>query len=233
MTDIRIGLLEDDPDQSAVLKLWLEDAGYTVEVFPRGPEFIRAVQSLGFDLLILDWNLPEMSGFEVLEWIRGNVRWRIPVLFLTTRREESHVVSALAAGADDFVTKPAKHRELLARVNALARRSGLYQESMDKIIVGDIHFDKNLLEVTVAGKPVSLTRREFDLSYFLFSNIGKILSRKRLLNQVWNLGSDVTTRTVDTHISRVRSKLQLRPERGWQLVSVYHYGYRLEQVETG
>ncbi|MDX1461022.1 MAG: response regulator transcription factor [Xanthomonadales bacterium] len=230
MANISIGILEDDSDQAALLQAWLEEAGYGVCVCAEGPEFIRSMQSKGFDLLLLDWNLPEMSGLEVLEWVRGNLRTRVPVLFLTTRTEERHVVRALESGADDYVSKPARQRELLARISALARRSGLTTGESDELEVGGFMFDRRRRQVSLGDEVIRLTRREFDLAWFLFQNLSKILSREYLLRHIWNMSSAVNTRTVDTHISRIRSKLNLRPENGWQLSSVYHYGYRLERL---
>lgn len=232
MAKISIGVLEDDEDQSALLSLWLKEAGYEVHVCKNGPEFLRAVQSKGFDLMLLDWNLPGMTGFEVLEWVRTNIRVPVPVLFLTTRIEEQHIVSALNAGADDYLTKPAKPGELLARIAALARRSGLTDGQSDLLEVDHYVLDRKLKQVRHGDELVSLTRREFDLAWFLFNNLAKILSREYLLRNIWNMSAAVNTRTVDTHISRIRSKLGLRPENGWQLSSVYHYGYRLERLAT-
>lgn len=230
MATISIGILEDDVDQSDLLKLWLEDAGYAVEVSSGGPEFIRAIQNRGFDMLLLDWNLPEMSGLEVLEWVRRNMREQVPVLFLTTRTEEQHIVAALEAGADDYVCKPARHQELIARISALARRSGLTGKDSDFLEVDGFTLDRKLRVVRHGEDEITLTRREFDLAWFLFDNLAKILSREYLLRHIWNMSAAVNTRTVDTHISRIRSKLNLRPENGWQLSSVYHYGYRLERL---
>jgi DNA-binding response OmpR family regulator len=230
MTRIRIGILEDDPDQSALLALWLGDAGYATDVHDSGPEFVRAFKSRGFDLLLLDWNLPEMSGLEVLEWVRANDHSNTPVIFLTTRTEEDSIVQALAAGADDYVAKPASYRELLARVAALARRSGLADEQADVLEVEEFVLDRKTGKVSKDTELVPLTRREFDLAWFLFNNLDKILSREHLLRHIWNMSAAVNTRTVDTHVSRLRGKLGLRPENGWQLSSVYHYGYRLERL---
>lgn len=232
MSQISIGILEDDDDQSALLDLWLSDAGYDVDVYRTGPEFIRATQSRVFDLMLLDWNLPEMSGFEVLEWVRMNVRTRVPIIFLTTRTEEKHIVAALEAGADDYVTKPAKHQELVARVGALARRSGLLEEQPDVLEVDGFILDRKVGQVKKGEDLIALTRREFDLAWFLFNNLAKILSRDYLLRHIWNMSAAVNTRTVDTHVSRIRSKLGLRPDNGWQLSSVYHYGYRLERLNS-
>ena len=230
MGAILIGILEDDLDQSALLQVWLEDSGYKTRVFASGPEFIRAVQQEGFDLMMLDWNLPEMSGLEVLEWVRHNVREHVPVLFLTTRGEEQHVVAALEAGADDYITKPARQQELLARIRSLARRSGLVEPERDSIDMDGYHLDRKAVSMNMNGVDVMLTRREFELAWMLFDNLDKILSREYLLRNIWNIGAAVQSRTVDTHISRVRSKLNLRPENGWRLSSVYHYGYRLERI---
>lgn len=230
MGAILIGILEDDSDQSALLQVWLEDAGFETRVFASGPEFIRAVQQEGFDLMLLDWNLPEMSGLEVLKWVRHNVHDHVPVLFLTTRGEEQHVVAALEAGADDYVSKPARPQELVARIRSLARRSGLVEPERDSIEIDGYHLDRKALSICKEGQNVPMTRREFELTWMLFDNLDKILSREYLLRNIWNVGAAVQSRTVDTHVSRVRSKLNLRPENGWRLSSVYHYGYRLEQV---
>ena len=230
MDAILIGILEDDLDQSALLKVWLEDAGFKTRVFESGPEFIRATQQECFDLMLLDWNVPEMSGIEVLEWVRHNVHDHVPVLFLTTRGEEQHVVAALEAGADDYVSKPARPQELVARIRSLARRSGLTEPERSSIEIEGYCLDRKATSISIDGSDITLTRREFELAWMLFDNLDKILSREYLLRNIWNIGAAVQSRTVDTHISRIRSKLNLRPENGWRLSSVYHYGYRLEQV---
>ena len=232
MSQIRVGILEDDKDQSALLQLWLSDAGYDVAACADGPAFIRTAQSRGFDLMILDWMVPGMDGLEVLEWVRLNIHERVPVVFLTARGEEKQIVKALDAGADDYVTKPARSAELLARVGSLARRSGLTAEQPETLEIGEFVFDRKLDQVMKNGESVALTSREFKLAWFLFNNLSKILSRDYLLRHIWNINSAVNTRTVDTHISRIRSKLGLRPENGWKLSSVYHHGYRLEQIDT-
>lgn len=231
MSQISIGVLEDDKDQSALLQLWLSDAGYDAVVCADGQDFIRTAQSRGFDLMILDWMVPGMDGMEVLEWVRLNIPERVPVVFLTARGEEKQIVRALDAGADDYVTKPARCAELLARVGALARRSGLTAEQPETLEIGEFVLDHKLGQATMKGESVALTGREFKLAWFLFNNLSKILSRDYLLRHIWNINSAVNTRTVDTHVSRIRSKLKLRPENGWKLSSVYHHGYRLEQID--
>jgi len=232
MSQISIGILEDDRDQSDLLELWLGEAGYDVRSCGDGSDFIRTVQSRGFDLMILDWLVPKMDGLEVLEWVRLNIREQVPVVFLTTRGEEEQIVAALEAGADDYVTKPARRDELLARVTAVARRSGLTRKQPDTLTAGEFELDRKLSQVVKNGQVIVLTGREFELAWYLFTNLSKILSRDYLLKHIWNISSAVNTRTVDTHVSRLRSKLGLRPENGWKLSSVYHYGYRLEQLDS-
>lgn len=232
MSQISIGILEDDADQSALLELWLSDAGYDVAACADGSDFVRTAQSRGFDLMILDWMVPGMDGLEVLEWVRLHIRERVPVVFLTARGEEELIVKALDAGADDYVTKPARSSELLARVGALARRSGLGAEQLETLELGEFVLDRKLGQLTKGGEPIQLTGREFELAWLLFTNLSKIFSRDYLLRNIWNINSAVNTRTLDTHISRIRSKLGLRPENGWILSSVYQRGYRLEKIDT-
>jgi DNA-binding response OmpR family regulator len=232
MGQLSIGVLEDDKDQSDLLELWLTDAGYDVSTSSDGADFVRAAQSYGFDLMLLDWSVPKMDGLEVLKWVRQNMREPVPVIFLTIRGEEQQIVAALEAGADDYVTKPASHKELLARITALARRSGLADREPDKLEVGEFELTRSIGQVKKNGEVIALTGKEFELAWNLFTNLSRILTREYLLRNVWNVASNIHTRTVDTHISRVRSKLGLRPEDGWTLSSVYHHGYRLEKLDS-
>jgi DNA-binding response OmpR family regulator len=182
--------------------------------------------------MLLDWSVPKMDGLEVLKWVRQNMREPVPVIFLTIRGEEQQIVAALEAGADDYVTKPASQKELLARITALARRSGLADREPDKLEVGEFELTRSIGQVKKNGEVIALTGKEFELAWNLFTNLSRILTREYLLRNVWNVASNIHTRTVDTHISRVRSKLGLRPEDGWTLSSVYHHGYRLEKLDS-
>lgn len=228
---IRIGVLEDDQDQAEYYKTLLEDRGYQVTLCASGLVFVRLIQSKGFDVLILDRDVPVMNGLDVLKWARLNLHGNIPILFLTAAAGEDNIVEALEAGADDYLTKPVAANEFLARVAAVTRRAGLGELKPTKLELGEYFFDLKLRQCFRAGKLVKLTNREFELAFFLFENLGKILSREYLLNQVWSISTTVNTRTVDTHISRLRSKLNLNPENNMRLSSVYHFGYRLEQLE--
>lgn len=223
----RIGLLEDDPDQSRILTHWLNAAGYQVKVYPDAESFRSGYLHGSADLLILDWNLPEESGLSVLRWLRasGSV---LPVLFLTARHDEADVVVALQEGADDYVGKPARHDELLARVKALLRRTAQNRSEEDDIAPYRIDVMRRRIERD--GQEITLTDREFDLALFLFRRHGRVISRETLLEHIWNISGEAPTRTVDTHVSRLRKKLELSGEHGWRLSAVYQHGYRLERA---
>ncbi len=226
-----VGILEDDPDQSQVISDWLTQAGNTCHVYADGTQLLRGLKSQGFELLLLDWQVPGMDGIEVLNWVRSNLSWSIPVIFTTVLDQEQEIVAALQAGADDYLIKPLSRPILLARMQAVARRSGLEAiPAQGNLEIGRYEFDRKTGLCRRSGEVIELTKREFDLAMFFFSNIGRILSRELLLQHVWQLSGDMQTRTVDTHVSRLRGKLGLRAENGWNLSAVYHYGYRLEQT---
>ncbi len=227
---MRIALLEDDPDQAALLVLWLSDAGHQCVHYAESKRFLRAINRESYDLLILDWMVPEMNGLEVLNWVRGNVEWQVPVLFVTQKEDERYIVEALEAGADDYMVKPVKQREMAARVTALGRRVGLVDDKTSIIEINPYHIDTKQHAVAVDGEPVKLTQKEYELIVFLFRNVGRVISRSHLLESVWGTNPDINTRTIDTHMSRIRSKLKITPENGWRLSSIYQHGYRLDQL---
>jgi len=230
---LRIALLEDDPEQADLVCDWLTKAGHITEHFATGRDFLRSVPRDSHELLILDWMLPEMDGMEVMAKMRDGLRNNTPILFMTARDEEQDVVRALQAGADDFMIKPLSEAIFLARVNALGRRGGGY--SSDELEdIAPYALDAAARAITLDGEPVDLTHREFDLAVFLFKHAGSVISRRHMLESIWGMhGGDLNTRTVDTHISRLRKKLQINDERGWKLSAIYQHGYRLERIETG
>ncbi len=228
--DLVVGLLEDGPDMSALVGGWLEEAGYAVRLFQSATEFRRRQGVEAIDLLLLDWMLPDSSGIDVIGAIRSSANNRLPVIFLTARDAEDDMVRGLTSGGDDYVIKPPKRRELIARVNAVLRRHVGDGESAETIDLAPYALDSKRSRVSIDGREVELTQREFDLANFLFRRHGRIVSRDALLENVWNLSPAVSTRTVDTHISRLRKKLELNGEYGWRLAAIYQHGYRLEQV---
>jgi len=229
--DLRIALLEDDVDLANLMKLWLEAEQHECTTFGEGEPFIRSLGRESYDLLIIDWMLPDTSGDEVLRWVREHIDWPIPVLFATQRDSKEDIVKALELGADDYMVKPVNREEMMARVNALGRRAQLNTEKKGTLEAAPYIIDFGSRRIAVAGKAVELTQKEFDLASFLFRNIGRVISRGHILESVWGQSSQITTRTVDTHISRIRNKLELSPENGWKLSAIYQHGYRLERLE--
>ena len=225
-----IALLEDDQDQRDTISMVLETARHDVQAFEAGAALIEAAKRERFDLFILDWMLPDIRGDKVLRWLRENLGWDVPVLMLTSNGDETSLVSALRGGADDYVVKPAKSMELLARIEVLGRRGT--NTGVSAMHLGAYEVDSERRTLRLHGDTVDLTQKEFDLAAYLFRHPGKLLSRMKLLEAVWGIHADVDTRTVDTHVSRIRRKLQLKASNGWQLTPVYGCGYRLERAEA-
>ncbi|MBL8517895.1 MAG: response regulator transcription factor [Betaproteobacteria bacterium] len=226
---MRIALLEDDKDLADVFARWLADAGHQCHTFLDGKALQRVASRESFDLFMLDWQVPDLSGPEVLTWLRETQRVQAPVLFATARDAEEDIVAALQAGADDYMVKPVRRFELLARITALGRRVAA-PEAAEVLEAGAVKLDVAARQATVAGAAVDLTDKEFDVAAFLIRNLGSLLSRGHISENVWGRSADVPTRTVDTHMSRLRKKLAMAPEHGLKLTSVYNFGYRLDRV---
>ncbi|MDX9699365.1 MAG: response regulator transcription factor [Rhodocyclaceae bacterium] len=225
---MRVAILEDDPEMRETMQHWLSEQGHEVVAFGRGDAFMRALGRDSHDLYLLDGNLPDMQGQDVLLWLRQQRNNTTPVMFVTARDAEEDIVAALQAGADDYLIKPVRRAELLARMQAVLRR--IYPElNSDRLDEPPYRFDLAAKRVFLQQEEAGLTEKEYELALFLFRNIGRLVSRGHLLSVVWGRSPELATRTVDTHVSRVRAKLQLRPEFGFKLVPVYNYGYRLER----
>ncbi len=228
---MRIVILEDDKDQADLLVAWLEEAGHQCTVYRDGTAFIRAYNQDSYDIVLLDWMVPNMSGIDVLRHLRSHLDNLVPVVFITQRNSEEDIVEALEAGADDYMAKPVRQMETMARVNAIARRMGFGDDNTsDNYHFPPYKIDTKLRHVSLNDEPIEMTQKEYELTLFLFKNLGRVISRGHLLEMVWGTSSKLNTRTVDTHVSRLRTKLELEGQPSWQLTSVYRHGYRLEQV---
>lgn len=237
---MRIGLLEDDTNQIELIRLWANEAGYLLQAYTTGKSFREAINHESFDLLLLDWHLPDTSGIDELDWIRSEKSSDVPVIFITNQDSEGSVVEALECGADDYMVKPINKNITLARIKALYRRKN---NSGASIGTGDINAkDTDILvfepykinqsehSISINDKLVKLTTKEFELALYLFQNSGCLISREKLMASVWGITADLQTRTVDTHVSRIRSRLSISPAVGWQLSCVYQRGYRLSKI---
>ena len=227
---MRIAVLDDDRSQTDLVSQVLTAAGHVCYAFQSGKEMLNQLRRESFDMLIIDWQVPDLSGADVLRWAREKLPANLPVLFMTSRSGEDDIVAGLAAGADDYMIKPIRRGELVARVQALLRRAYPSQNTVEQIQFGDYIFEPRTGRLIVSGTLVDVTQKEFDLALLFFRNLGRPLSRAYILEAVWSRDVEIPSRTMDTHVSRVRSKLQLRSENGFRLAPVYSYGYRLEQI---
>lgn len=228
---MRIVVLEDNLTQSALVSALLRGAGHDVHEFALTRDLQRFCIRESVDLYLLDWMMPDIDGETFLRWLREERKNNTPAIFITARDTEDDIVAGLSAGADDFIIKPISQRVLMSRIEAVLRRSKP-RESGELLLVPPYEFDTTLKRLRMNEAEIELTEKEFDLALFMFRNLGRLLSRGHLLEAVWGRNPDVATRTVDTHVSRVRGKLQLRPENGYRLVPTYNFGYRLERVEA-
>ena len=225
---MNFAVIEDSRSQAEVLKALLKSEGYQVEVFADGSSFLEALDSRTFDFYVVDWVLPDIGGDVLVGKIREQCGWDVPVVVCTARTEEEFASDILRLGADDFVPKPVRYMEFLARVDALLRRRKARMPELVRF--GNIELDIEGRRIRLAGQEIDLTQREFDLAVVFLRNVGRVLAREELLSTVWARESDVDTRTVDTHASRLRKKLGLAGESGLMLTSVYGQGYRLDTV---
>lgn len=225
---MHIASVEDDFAQGELIQSIISKMGHRCTVFPNGRDYLAALAKKTFDFLLIDWELPDISGFDVLRWVRSNLGHDIPVIFVTNRSEESDLVAALHAGADDYIIKPVREAELLARVQALARRTARLpvQDTPFRCAVYQVDPANGRIELN--GEAVELAPMEFELALLFLRNPGQLFSRDVLSSSVWNRDIPATSRTIDTHLSNIRRKLQLKPENGVRLSASYALGYRLE-----
>jgi DNA-binding response OmpR family regulator len=201
-------VVEDEDSIASLVRSYLERDGFNVVRARRGDEALGELERHSVRVVVLDIGLPDMDGFDVCRSIRE--RSRVPILMLTARDEEPDRVSGLELGADDYLTKPFSPRELLARVKAVLRRVEAWQDEPE-LTFGDVVVRPDAREASVAGAPVKLTNKEFDLLAILLGNPNQVLTRELLLDRVWGLAFPGGTRTVDMHIASLRRKLG-RPE---------------------
>ncbi len=224
---MKIAVLDDDPAHNELIAGILARAGHEAVLFARPDAALRDLRRQTFDLLLLDWNMPGMSGIEVLEQLRQGPA-PPPVLLITSRAEEADIVQGLGAGADDYVVKPIQPAVLTARVAALLRRAFPAPPPAGPEDFGPYRHVAGEQGMYLNGARRDLTAKELQLALVLFRNAARALSRDYLLETVWGHSPDLETRTLDAHLSKLRTKLELRPEHGFRLVTIYGFGYRLE-----
>ncbi len=227
-------VIEDDREMIDLLTMHLNAEGYQVDAAADGVAGLRAFQDGHYGLVLLDWMLPTMSGIDVLREIRASDT-RTPVIMLTARGEEADKVLGLELGCDDYLTKPFSMRELTARIKVLWRRIQRADElariaSGDRILdLGPIKIDHGKRKVIVGEHTVQLTVKEYDLLYTLASRPGRTFSRRQLLDIVWDHDSDVYEHTVNSHVNRLRNKIEENPNRPNLILTVWGIGYRFTE----
>ncbi|HYM60853.1 MAG TPA: response regulator transcription factor [Thermoanaerobaculia bacterium] len=225
---IRVALIEDDADLSFTIRLNLEREGYLVSSFANGQEGLLGVEQGGFDFLILDLNLPDLDGFTICrELRRRQTTASLPILILTARSAEHDRIMGLELGADDYLVKPFSVRELLARVAAILRRARGTEADAAVYDDGHLRIDGKTLRVFVEGDEVRLAKKELELLWMLVRNRPAVVSRDRILSEVWQVAEDVETRTVDAHIRNLRKKIGKD-----RIRTVIGYGYQFETGEA-
>lgn len=234
-TGKRILLVEDDDDIADLLDLHLGDEGHEVDVVDDGDEGLERALNGSYDLIILDIMLPGTDGFDICRRLRQE-KCPTPILMVTAKTEEVDKVLGLELGADDYITKPFSIREVLARVKAIFRRVEVDREAQEDpaatpIELGGLRVDPAKRKVVVEGDPVDLTSKEFELLLLFVQNPGRAFSRDELLDEVWGYQYSGYSHTVNTHINRLRNKIEPNPSEPQYVKTVWGVGYRFAEAE--
>jgi len=230
----RILLVEDDDEIAGLVQLHLADQGYVVERLANGARGLETALREDYELVILDLMLPGLDGLEICKRLRAE-KPQQPILMLTAKSEEFDKVLGLELGADDYVTKPFGIREFIARVRALMRRVHAGDEEgaqkTESIVCAELEIDLDKRKVTLAGERLDLTSKEFDLLALFASKPGRVYSREQLLERVWGYQSDGYRHTVNSHINRLRAKIEKDPAQPRFIKTVWGVGYRFAEAE--
>jgi two-component system, OmpR family, alkaline phosphatase synthesis response regulator PhoP len=224
---MRILVVDDEVNVVELVDYHLKLHGFETDVAYNGIDAIKKLQLQSYDLVVLDQMLPGVSGIEVLKTIRSTTEtMKLPVLILTAKSDESDVVLALNFGADDYITKPFRVHEMVARVKSLLRRSNPNVPSGAKYQFEDFSIDEDTFEVTVQGNIIPFTTKEFRLLLYLIQNPNRVIRRDQLLNDVWGYDYLGESRTVDVHILNVRKKIEPNPKKPKYLITIIGEGYK-------
>jgi len=221
----RVLIVEDDEAMGVALRHGMTFQGYTVLMATDGATGLQMATERDVDLIILDVMLPNMSGIEVCKRLRSHGS-AVPIIMLTARGQELDKVLGLKVGADDYVTKPFSFMELMARVEALLRRTAKRGDELDTYHFADIHLDFRRLEASKAGLPLELSPREFEILKYFVEHRGEVVTRDRLLDVVWGYENFPLTRTVDMHIAKLRQKIEEMPSTPRHIITVHRSGYK-------
>lgn len=220
-----IAILEDDPLAAEVLKSAFEKSAMDYRHFAKIADLKDALAAKDFSLLMLDWQLPDGTADEVIHQVRDVMDWQVPIIVQSIYEDEDKVVNALSLGADEYLIKPLRQSETVARVQAMIRRAGMDVQQQLRITVGDVEVDTLNQKVYLKGEFLDMTRIQVKLITYLLQHLNVPLSREHLLRNVWDKKSLPETRTVDAHINQLRKRLNLDGESSLKIESVHGYGY--------
>ena len=225
---MRLAVADDEQELLDQIVSAVSYTGHDIDTFRNGLDLVNALKRETYDVILLDWNMPGKTGLEVLEWARENLDQMPPFILITSRQDKSDIVKGLEAGAIDYIVKPESDEVIRARVEAAGRRNA---SSLVEAMVryGDYELDRREKSVSLRGNPITLTAKEFALIDLLFKNRDRPLSRGYLFSRVWGGHVDLETRTIDVHVSRLRAKLDLKPENGFVIRTVFGFGYRMDE----
>jgi len=228
MKKFHIAVVEDDLAFASEMEEFLGAAGYTVSSYDSSQKFLAALRQSECDLLIVDWSIPDLSGIEVLEYIR-KFHPDMPAIMLTARAENIDIVRGLEAGADDYVAKPVDRAVLAQRIKSLLRRSkGEVKNVSENVILGRYLLRPSTSTIYLGDEEIVVPKREFDMAMLFFTNPNRLLSRQYLAATLWGKVVDYQSRTIDTHVARLRKNLKLDPTSGISLNALYGFGYTLQ-----
>jgi DNA-binding response OmpR family regulator len=230
----KVLVVEPDSATRREIKLACEQDGYQVAETDNGAEALRQVEQLRPTIVLLEVTLPDAAGFDICRELR-KIDTAVPVIMMSARSDEIDVVVALEIGADDYVTKPLRLRELVARMAAHLRRTRIEsaETTRSRLEFRDLVIDVNERRTYKGSKEVELTHTEFDLLTFLASNAGKVLSREKILNSIWGYEYPIETRVIDVHIRNLRRKIETQPSRPYYILAVPGIGYRFTNARPG
>jgi two-component system, OmpR family, response regulator RegX3 len=229
---VTIAIVEDDETMNETLAKWVHEMGHATAQFTTGGAFLKAYPDAGFSLFLLDWALPDIEGIELVRRLRSDGHIDAPIILCTSRDGEADIVEALDAGADDFVVKPVRRHELTARIAAALRRATLPPTDNGVLSFPPFSIDQANRVFHIDDARIDLQNREYELALLLFQNLNGVVPRAHIIQSLWGSEPMETSRSLDTHVSRIRRKLGIAAERGFILQTVYGLGYRLQTVVT-
>ena len=226
---MKIAVLDPDVIQAKSVCEILMQGLHECHVFTFSRDFLKRFRLDRYDLLVLSLQIAEKEA-NIVSQLRKEIS--VPILCVAGSQDEDRLVASLDAGVDDYLIRPIRRMDLMTRISVLLRQAYPTQMSGEQVTFGSYTFETRRDRVTVAGKPLDLTKKEFELALLFFRNLGRPLSRATITDAVWKRNTPNLSRTVDTHISRVRNKLELIPQRGYRLSPVYGFGYRLDELKA-